>query len=104
MLPGPPRHCLVGLDELVVPQALPQLRYVAYVSSGVADAEEGREVLGRDVAGLVDELVGVHVALADRASQTGQRGEVDGRCERTRLRTGSVWEASASKARFPPMQ
>ena len=92
----PLRHRLEALDELVVPEVLEQRRLLRDLDRRRLHVEAAVEHVGRDVAGVVDEVLGVQPALAQRAppsrpSRRSRSASPSG----SRLRTGaSSWPAA----------
>ena len=76
VVPGPLPQDLEGLHLLVVPQLLPQHGVLGEVGGRLQHAEGVSDDLGRDVAGLVDDVIRVEAPLVEHPAEHAHLGEV----------------------------
>ena len=79
MVARPGRHGLEALDELVVPEVLQQRCLLGHLGRRGEHVEAAVERVGRNVAGLVDQLVGIEPALAQQRDHRPHLAVVDRR-------------------------
>ena len=99
---GPLAHDLVGLHLLVVPELLPQHGVLRDVGGGLEHAEGVADDLGRDVAGLVEQVVGREPVLVEHPAEHAHLVEVDGRRHGDQRRHRQVGVGRAEQQRQQP--
>ena len=99
MVARPLRHRLEALDELVVPQVLEQRRLLRDLDRRRLHVEAAVERVGRDVAGVVEQLVGVQPALAQQRDHRAHLVEVHRRRHQDEVAHGRVLVAGRVERR-----